>query len=472
MNNTCAIYVRLSKDDGLDVSQSIQNQIKNLKEYAIANEFNIYNIYVDDGYSGKNMNRPGFQALLKDIKHKKFSILIVKDISRLGRSLNKVGEFVEEFLPTYKIRLISILDNYDSKSYVNEDSIVLKSFLNDYYLKECRKKAIKMIDRIREKKILAKKGIYGYDLVDGKLIINPEEAKIIKRIFEEYVSLKPPSQIRKDLANDKIYGIGYLRSIKSTYKGQNENPYHWSSVSIARIIKERTYIGEYTNNLHSKYFEHNIILNSNEPIISKEIFEKAQQILKSRVKKQTRSKYAGFVIDKTTNRSASYNASRNVIKLKGKYLDVNVLEEVLKKELDILFFELTKDKEALFNVLNNKNTSIKEEIQKIKFHISTLEDKLKTLFENYILKNISSIEFKNTSARITENINALKNKYNLILLEEKNGVDKEKYDILVEEFLAKKKEVNDIILLSRMIYKHVYILYSDGKCSFEFEYNI
>lgn len=135
MNNTCAIYVRLSKDDGLDVSQSIQNQIKNLKEYAIANEFNIYIIYVDDGYSGKNMNRPGFQEPLKDIKHKKFSILIVKDISRLGRSLNKVGEFVEEILPTYKIRLISILDNYDSNSYVNEDSIVLKSFLNDYYLK-------------------------------------------------------------------------------------------------------------------------------------------------------------------------------------------------------------------------------------------------------------------------------------------------------------------------------------------------
>ena len=66
----------------------------------------------------------------------------------------------------------------------------------------------------------------------------------------------------------------------------------------------------------------------------------------------------------------------------------------------------------------------------------------------------------------------MKNKYNLLLLEEKNGVDKEKYDLLVEEFLAKKKEVNDVILLSRMIYKHVYISYSDGKCSFEFEYNI
>ena len=144
MNNTCAIYVRLSKDDGLDVSQSIQNQIKNLKEYAIANEFNIYNIYVDDGYSGKNMNRPGFQALLKDIKYKKFSILIVKDISRLGRSLNKVGEFVEEFLPTYKIRLISILDNYDSKSYVNEDSIVLKSFLKLFSMPS---KAIKIFER-------------------------------------------------------------------------------------------------------------------------------------------------------------------------------------------------------------------------------------------------------------------------------------------------------------------------------------
>lgn len=472
MNNTCAIYVRLSKDDGLDVSQSIQNQIKNLKEYAITNEFNIYNIYVDDGFSGKDMNRPGFQQLLKDIKLKRFSILLVKDISRLGRSLNKVGEFVEEFLPTYKIRLISILDNYDSKSYVNEDSIVLKSFLNDYYLKECRKKAIKTIDRIRKKKILAKKGIYGYDLVDGKLIINHEEAKIIKRIFDEYVSLKSPLEIRKDLENDKIYGIGYLRSIKSTYKGQNENPYHWSSVSITRIIKERAYIGEYTNNLHSKYFEHNIIVDSNEPIISKEIFEKAQQILNSRVEKRVKSKYAGFVIDKLTKKSASYNSSRNVIKLKGKYMDVKILEEVLKKELDVLFAELTKDKEALFNIINNKHTNIKEEIKKIKCQISTLEDKLKTSFENYILKNISNIEFKKLNVQISENINSLKVEYNLLLLEEENGVNKEKYDLLVEEFLAKKNEVNDIIILSRIIYKHIYIAFNDGKYSFEFEFNI
>lgn len=138
-----AIYARLSEDDynGEAVSTSVKYQIKNLTEYAQKNNMTIYNVYADECYSGKDFNRPAFQQLLTDLKAKRFDTLLVKDISRIGRNLIKVGEFIDEICPIYNIRIIALLDNFDS---FNDDSndIVIKSFVNDYYLKECRKKRI------------------------------------------------------------------------------------------------------------------------------------------------------------------------------------------------------------------------------------------------------------------------------------------------------------------------------------------
>ena len=130
-NIKAAVYVRVSGDDSyVDTSSSIDNQIKVIKDYCISNNIDIYRIYSDDGYSGKDMNRPSFKQLEKDLFLNKFNTIIVKDLSRIGRSLIKVGEFVEETCPRNSIRFISILDNYDSINYQNEESIVLKSFLN------------------------------------------------------------------------------------------------------------------------------------------------------------------------------------------------------------------------------------------------------------------------------------------------------------------------------------------------------
>ena len=128
-NIKAAVYVRVSGDDSyVDTSSSIDNQIKVIKDYCISNNIDIYRIYSDDGYSGKDMNRPSFKQLEKDLFLNKFNTIIVKDLSRIGRSLIKVGEFVEETCPRNSIRFISILDNYDSINYQNEESIVLKSF--------------------------------------------------------------------------------------------------------------------------------------------------------------------------------------------------------------------------------------------------------------------------------------------------------------------------------------------------------
>ena len=148
MKNNAVIYARLSREDEDKIdskkeSRSIENQIKTLKTFAQEQGFLIQGIYSDDGYSGADFNRPAFKKLLKDLEVNKFDIILIKDLSRLGRSLHRVGELIENIFPQKGIRIISVNDKYDSRTYNDDISIVFKSFLNDYYLREFRKKCKK-----------------------------------------------------------------------------------------------------------------------------------------------------------------------------------------------------------------------------------------------------------------------------------------------------------------------------------------
>ncbi len=103
---TCALYCRLSKDDDLQgESNSITNQREILTQYAKENNLNIYDVYIDDGYSGTNFERPDFKRMIQDIKDKKVNMVIVKDSSRLGRDYIGFGEYVEKIFPEHQVRL-------------------------------------------------------------------------------------------------------------------------------------------------------------------------------------------------------------------------------------------------------------------------------------------------------------------------------------------------------------------------------
>ena len=138
----CALYCRLSKDDDLQgESNSITNQKEILKQYAKENNLNIYDVYVDDGYSGTNFERPDFKRMIQDIKDKKVNMVIVKDSSRLGRDYIGFGEYVEKFFPQNQVRLISILDNYDfAIDNGVADTLPFRAVINDLYAKDISKK--------------------------------------------------------------------------------------------------------------------------------------------------------------------------------------------------------------------------------------------------------------------------------------------------------------------------------------------
>ena len=152
-NNTTyktAIYCRLSKDDEqVGDSVSIETQKMLLTDYCIEHGFEIYDIYVDDGFSGLNFNRPAFMRILNDIDAGNVNLVITKDLSRLGRDYIQTGYFTDVYFPQKRIRYIAVNDGIDTSRNDN-DIAPFKNILNDMYAKDLSRK-VKMRDKIAEK---------------------------------------------------------------------------------------------------------------------------------------------------------------------------------------------------------------------------------------------------------------------------------------------------------------------------------
>ena len=131
-----ALYCRLSRDDGVEGdSNSVANQKKLLKQFAKENGLSNTRYYVDDGYTGTNFERPGFQKMIEDIDLGYISTVIVKDLSRLGRRYDMVGYYMDTYFPDRDVRFIAVNDNIDSDE--GESEIApFKNVLNEFYARD------------------------------------------------------------------------------------------------------------------------------------------------------------------------------------------------------------------------------------------------------------------------------------------------------------------------------------------------
>jgi len=207
-----AMYIRLSREDGdKEESSSVTNQRDIITRFANESEnFVIVDEYVDDGYTGTNFNRPAFQKLLKDIEKGKVDTVITKDLSRLGRDYIDTGYYVQRFFPEHRIRYIALLDGIDTLEDAGMNDIApFKSVINDMYVKDISKKIKSaLIERKTAGNYLGTTAPYGYmKNPENKyqLVINEEEAKVVKHIFELYLEgngLTKISQILKLLETD------------------------------------------------------------------------------------------------------------------------------------------------------------------------------------------------------------------------------------------------------------------------------
>ena len=187
-NLITALYPRLSKDDELQgESNSISNQKRILEAYAKQNGFTNLRWYTDDGYSGANFQRPGFQSMLADIEAGKVGTVIVKDMSRLGRNYLQVGFYTEMLFPQKGVRFIAVNDNVDSANGgMDNDFTPLRNLFNEWLVRDTSKK-IKAVKRSKgmSGKPVTSKPVYGYVMdEDENFIIDEEAAPVVQQIYQ------------------------------------------------------------------------------------------------------------------------------------------------------------------------------------------------------------------------------------------------------------------------------------------------
>lgn len=277
------IYTRISNEEQ---SSSIENQIKICQEYAINNNILIDKIYIDDGVSGTHFNRPDFKRLLEEINENKISTIIVKDLSRIGRCFIDTSFFLEKVCAKKNIKLISVNDQISKLNPEDDILIPIKNYLNELYVKECRRKRLKYIEEVKNKKVLSNKGVYGYTFTNDQIIIDKTAADAIKIVFDMYLKDFKIKNIITYL-NIKHYVVpGYK---KKSYKVLETSKYNWQPFMIYRILNTIEYTGCASNLKTVKVKQHRIknnnpiVIDNKYPlIISKEQYQLVQLKLLSR----------------------------------------------------------------------------------------------------------------------------------------------------------------------------------------------
>ena len=204
-----ALYERLSRDDELQgESNSILNQKKYLEDYARKNGFNNIQHFTDDGYSGTNFNRPGFQSMIAEIETGHIATVIVKDMSRFGRNYLEVGFYTEIQFPSKGVRFIAINNNVDSANPTDNDFTPFLNIMNEWYAKDTSNKIRAVFkSRMQDGKRCSGSIPYGYKRVPGDkqtLHVDEEAASVVRRIFDMAASGASLAQIGQTLSEEKV----------------------------------------------------------------------------------------------------------------------------------------------------------------------------------------------------------------------------------------------------------------------------
>ena len=293
-----ALYPRLSHEDELQgESNSISNQKRILETYAKQNGFSNLRWYTDDGYSGANFQRPGFQAMLADIEAGKVGTVIVKDMSRLGRNYLQVGMYTEMIFPQKGVRFIAINDGVDSAQGEN-DFAPLRNIFNEWLVRDTSKK-IKAVKRSKgmSGKPITSKPVYGYLMdEDENFIIDEEAAPVVRQIYSLCLAGNGPTKIARMLTEQQIPTPGTLeyRRTGSTRRYHPGYECKWATNTVVHLLENREYTGclvNFKTEKPSYKLKHSIenppekqavFENHHEPIIYRETWERVQELRKQR----------------------------------------------------------------------------------------------------------------------------------------------------------------------------------------------
>lgn len=295
-------YVRLSKASDYSNSESIENQKIILKQYIDEHDdLELYSFYEDDGATGTNFNRFGFDKMIDDVRRGIINGVIVKDSTRFGREHLIVGEYIEKIFPFLGIRFISVLDHYDSmESGCDHKKIglTMKNIVSEIYSKDISKKIYSSY-RVTQKSGEAKGGNtvpYGYIVKKGEkeYSVDYRAAKIVRKIAGWLIGGNSIRTVIKKLYKKNILTPTQHRRTGKIYGDDKTEALLWGKTTICKMIRNLEYTG--TRVVHkTECFltegiephelpkeDYILIAGKNPVIIRTEIFERLQKIMDER----------------------------------------------------------------------------------------------------------------------------------------------------------------------------------------------
>lgn len=458
LSGITVVYCRLSQDDGLDGdSNSITNQKKILLDVVTRENLSNPILFVDDGFSGTNFDRPAISEALRLVENRQVSNFIVKDLSRLGRSYIKVGQLTEITFPSFDVRFIALNDGIDSDKPNETNSIFLpiKSLMDEMYAADTSKKIRAVVQaKAKSGERVTVNPPYGYlkDLSNPKnWIIDPVASEVVKRIFQEAKSGKSLSEISKGLKNDKIFKpdrhrieIG-LKPISSSPNVETL-PYFWTRETLSAILGREEYLG-HTVNLRTRTKSYKdkrkvdnpkkdwlIFKNTHEAIIDQETFD---IVRKMRNHKRSNQRYknraghenlfAGIVFCGTCGRKHYFcpqeknGLNHDHYKCSGyrkpidgcenpHYIQKSALIEIVSGKLRQTIQEIHFDQEAFLKKLEQQsqaqfsknNKRQRQQLQKDEHRSKEIDSIIQKLYEDNLLGKISDERFVKLSQSYEE----------------------------------------------------------------------
>ena len=274
----CAIYTRKSTEHGLEMEfNSLQNQEEACKAYILSQAFNgweYYKTFEDGGISGGTMERPGLQALLEEIRERNIQVVVVYKVDRLSRSIFDFHKMMQEFAK-YECNFVSITQSFDTSNSMGKLTLnMLLSFAQ--FEREVS------AERVRDKIAASKaKGLWmggnlplGYDLNDRHLVINETEAEIVRQVFQKYLEMQNMLGVAEWLNKQGIHTKKWIT--KHSQRTRGGEPFKKNTVQ--RMLTNPVYLGKITH-----YSQNKIYNGVHKPIISRELWEQVQGVIRRRI---------------------------------------------------------------------------------------------------------------------------------------------------------------------------------------------
>ena len=481
-----ALYCRLSQEDANEGdSNSITNQKDILLRYAKEHRFPNPTFFVDDGYSGTNYDRPGFQQMLSEIEAGKVVVVLTKDLSRLGRNSSLTGLYINFTFPKYSVRYIAINDHFDTidPNSTDNDGAGIKNWFNEFFAKDTSRK-IRAVQKAKGERgvPLTTNVPFGYrkDPEDRtKWIVDEAAALVVKRIFKLCMEGRGPMQIAKLLQAEKVLNpTSYKRreGIKSP-SPETADPYHWNTNTVVHILERREYTGctvnfkTYTNSIWDKKQRETpiekqaVFYNTHPAIIEQEVFDKVQQIRKQRHRRTKTGKsslFSGMVycadcgakmrycttnyFEKRQDHFVCANYRSNTGSCSAHFIRAVVLEELVWMHMKAVIFYVTRYEKHFRAVMEQRlRMSSEEAIRGYKTQLAQAERRLAELDRLFI-----RIYEDNVSGRITDERFSLMSK----TYEDEQAQLKVDIHRLRQEIEVQERQIEDLEKFIQRVHKY------------------